>query len=63
MHTALDLLRDAGNEPAIAEQAQGILARQLAELTRLADDLLELSRAAKALQAPLGAPNDRRRAR
>lgn len=39
IRTAVDLLRDAGDEPAIAEKALGILARQVVQLTRLLDDL------------------------
>ena len=44
IHTAVELLREAGGDAAVAGQAQGILARQVGHMTRLVDDLLELSR-------------------
>jgi signal transduction histidine kinase len=43
---AVRLLRDAGNDRAIAEQARAILERQVAHTVRLVDDLLDITRIA-----------------
>ena len=44
MMNSLELLERAGNDAAIASQARGILQRQLRQLTRLVDDLVDVSR-------------------
>jgi signal transduction histidine kinase len=43
---AVRLLRDAGSDPQIAEQARAILERQVAHTVRLVDDLLDVTRIA-----------------
>jgi signal transduction histidine kinase/CheY-like chemotaxis protein len=44
IRNAVELLRDGAGERAIVEQVRGILERQVGHMTRLVDELLELSR-------------------
>ncbi len=44
MMNSLELLERAGNDAVIAARARGILLRQLRQLTRLVDDLVDVSR-------------------
>src|SRR5262249_273614 len=44
LRNGLQLLRLAGDDRATAEQAQGMMERQLAQMVRLIDDLLDVSR-------------------
>ena len=44
MNNALELLRVGGGKPEAAENARNILARQMRQMTRLVDDLLDISR-------------------
>ncbi len=44
MTNSLELLRRAGHDASIAEKARDILKRQLLQLTRLVDDLVDVSR-------------------
>ncbi len=41
---ALEILRRAGDMPAMVEKMRGVMARQLQQMVRLIDDLLDLSR-------------------
>ncbi|MBL8798596.1 MAG: response regulator [Planctomycetia bacterium] len=47
LRNALEVLRLNGADPAVARQAQDIMDRQLHQLTRLVDDLLDVSRIAQ----------------
>jgi two-component system, sensor histidine kinase len=44
LSNGLTLLRLAGNDPAIAKNARDIMERQLAQMVRLVDDLIDVSR-------------------
>lgn len=44
IRNSLEVLRLAGNHPALREQAQSMMERQLGHLVRLIDDLLDVSR-------------------
>jgi len=44
LRNALEILRMRGNDPAIAAHARQIMERQLAQMVRLVDDLLDVSR-------------------
>jgi PAS domain S-box-containing protein len=47
IHNAAHLMRQAGRNPALIEPACAIIERQVTQLTRLVDDLLDLSRIAR----------------
>jgi PAS domain S-box-containing protein len=44
IRTGLELLRCAEGDPAVLEQARGMMERQVAQMVRLIDDLLDISR-------------------
>ena len=44
LRNGLEILRIAGHDAELVEQSRGIMERQLAQMTRLVDDLLDLSR-------------------
>ena len=44
IRNSVELLRQAGNDPALMEDACGILERQIGHMVRLMDDLLDISR-------------------
>jgi PAS domain S-box-containing protein len=60
MRNAVEILRVRGSDPAVLERVSGILGRQLANLTRLVDELLDVARIASGKvrlelnEAPLG---------
>jgi PAS domain S-box-containing protein len=45
VRAALDLMRRSGNEPTIVNRATGVLHRQVTQMVRLVEDLLDISRA------------------
>jgi PAS domain S-box-containing protein len=47
VRNALHLLQQAGNDGTAVEQARGVMERQVAQLARLVDDLLDVSRIAR----------------
>src|SRR5207244_769044 len=46
MRNALELMQRARNDPGLLEQVRGLMDRQLGHMTRLVEDLLDVSRIA-----------------
>ncbi|MGZ5066809.1 MAG: hybrid sensor histidine kinase/response regulator [Usitatibacter sp.] len=44
LRNALEILRVSGNDPAVSEKARAMMERQLKQMVRLVDDLLDVSR-------------------
>src|SRR5262249_6849568 len=55
---ALEIIRVGSRDPALVEQVQGMAQRQLEYMTRLVDDLLDLSRIRRGLIQLLKEPGD-----